>query len=130
MIPRTHSEDPKPFESPEHATEHTADERGRGERNRDTATRHRCRSQHGVHFLSQTSAGDQADTVHHFGEEVEHLHRHPSAERMPDHRGRVDSEIDEEVADGRSVRAQRVVSRGLVGLTVPWQIHRDDPEVR
>ena len=76
-------------------------------------------SQDEVDLPAQAAAGDQHQAVHPLGEEVEELHRDAAAERVPDERDPLDAEVVEQVAQGRGVRAERVVAGGLADSPCP-----------
>ena len=82
-----------------------------------------------VDLPAEAAARDEDEAVHPVGEEVVELHRDAAAERVPDEGDPLDAEVVEQVAQGRGVRAERVVARRLGRLAVPEQVGHDDAVV-
>lgn len=97
-----------------------------------------------AHQLVEAGRGDRADAGMHLGPEaagrhdhqalgalgelVGELHRHATAEAVPDDGHLVDAEHGEQVAHAVGVAAHAVVGAGLVGPAVAEQVGRDHGE--
>ena len=85
----------------------------------------RRRPQHRAHLGAEPAARDQRQPLDPLRELPEELHRDPAAERVPDHRRRADPERGEQVADRRSVGADRVVAARGRRVAVADQVGSD-----